>query len=68
MKTLEDTLKKLSMLYEFNRKLRAFTTSTKGKQASQTTEPGVAAGSRQSVCKQEKCDEDIGCAGTSKFD
>lgn len=29
MNTIENTLKKLSMLYEFNRKLHAFTTSTK---------------------------------------
>ena len=45
MNTIENTLKKLSMLYEFNRKLRAFTKSTKRNQA---MEPTVATGRRQS--------------------
>ena len=50
MNTIEFTLKKLSMLYEFHRKLRAFTTSTKRNQANpyKAMEPTVATGSRQS--------------------
>jgi hypothetical protein len=48
MNTIENTLKKLSMLYEFNRKLRAFTTGTKRNQANQAMEPTVATGRRQS--------------------
>jgi len=48
MNTIENTLKKLSMLYEFNRKLRAFTTSTKRNQANQAMEPTAATGRRQS--------------------
>ena len=47
MTTIENTLKKLSMLYEFNKKLRAFTTSAREIQAIQATEPTVAAGRRQ---------------------
>jgi len=39
MNTIENTLKKLSLLYEFNRKLRTFTTSTKDHQANQAMEP-----------------------------
>jgi hypothetical protein len=45
--TIDNTLKKLSMLYEFNKKLRAFTASTREKQSVQATEPTAADGSRQ---------------------
>jgi hypothetical protein len=45
--TIEKTLKKLSMLYEFNKKLRAFTASARESQVIQATEPTVAAGRRQ---------------------
>jgi hypothetical protein len=38
MNSIENTLKKLSMLYEFNRKLQTFTTSTKDNQANQDEE------------------------------
>jgi len=38
MNTVENTLKKLSLLYEFNRKLQTFTTSTKDNQANQAME------------------------------
>jgi hypothetical protein len=47
MNTIENTLKKLSMLYEFNRKLRTFTTSTKDNQTNQAMEPAVAPGRKQ---------------------
>jgi hypothetical protein len=42
--TIENTLRMLSMLYEFNKKLRAFTMSARKKQAVQVTEPAAAAG------------------------
>jgi hypothetical protein len=45
--TIDNTLKKLSMLYEFNKKLRVFTTSAREGQAVQATEPAVAAGTRE---------------------
>jgi len=46
MNTVENTLKKLSLLYEFNRKLQTFTTSTKDNQANQAKKPTVATGRR----------------------
>ena len=46
MTTIENTLKKLSMLYEFNKKLRAFTASARESQVIQATESTVAAGRR----------------------
>lgn len=51
MNTIEHTLKKLSMLYEFNRKLGTFTTSTKKNRANpyQAMEPTVATGKRQKL-------------------
>jgi hypothetical protein len=50
--TIDNTLKKLSMLYEFNKKLRAFTMSTRKNQVVQAMEPIVAAGNRQNPAQR----------------
>ena len=52
MTTIDNTLKKLSMLYEFNKKLRAFTTSARESQAIQATDPSVATGRRQNPAQR----------------
>jgi hypothetical protein len=49
MNTIEHTLKRLSMLYEFNRKLRTFRTNTKKNQAHQAMEPTAATGNGQNT-------------------
>lgn len=46
MKPIEATLRKLSMLYEFNRKLRAYTFGKARRQADQAMERTVAAGKK----------------------